>query len=213
MRRHAITLVAIVLTTNAHSAPARYTYVDGPLFGDIGSPGFEGFIPNLVGISGYFELSQAVGPNSVYQSEAHTPDTRNPVTAVWFSDGNTTISSLDQVSDWGFGFRTDEHGDIVEWGIGLSNQGQLFGQGIFRGMNTQFGFGAPSGTGQDQTRYCSFSPVNDSWMGCISITSQIVATTDANKGSWTTTIVPIPGAAWLMLSALGILGAIRARLR
>jgi hypothetical protein len=143
------------------------------------------------------------------------------------TDGTTTLTNetadisltcfLSACSDNSIHVATDENGNIIEWEFGVSVDstdglivGDLTGMSTIRQATSE-----PiiiGGTSMDHSAYLAF----DDGSGLDS-SGQIISgapTTNfgsAEAGTWTATVIPVPAAAWLFISALGLLGFRRKR--
>ncbi len=195
-RSAAITLALCFAAVTAQAAPVKYQY-QGPDF-TIGTSPVEG----LTNISGYFVLDDAIAPNTLFHAEGDRPELGAAPIALWFTDGVTTITSLSEVIDWGMWIETDGTGALSVWQVGLQKAGNG-PVGTFLNMNVDYNF--TPGSGFDQTHYCNITDPNS----CYSVGGRRVVTDTLNHGTWTITVVPIPAAAYLFGSALGVMGMMR----
>ena len=182
-------LAAIVLLASSASNAAqiyRYTYT--------GAPEYEMVLPGmpaeLTSISGYIDLA---GPLASDFSGAVDP------LAYSFTDGITTITESSGYLKTDFIFQTDIDGGMKYWFVHMDNVGAaLPGENYL--LST-----TPSG---ENTSYCGLT--------CDTIDDLGAFTTDFEGSGiaspyWTLTVVPIPAAAYLFVSGLGLLGWFRRR--
>ncbi|MGI9342496.1 MAG: hypothetical protein ACR2QV_06570 [Gammaproteobacteria bacterium] len=123
------------------------------------------------------------------------------------SDGNATITSLD--AGWNFPnplqVSTDGAGVIDSWNFVVWSD--TIGQ-VLTGELQQMRTRDFSGFVDDQTGYCQSNDGNDCTFSGL---ARVETFAPNHVGSWTVSPVPVPAAAWLFGSALGLLGWLRRR--
>jgi len=201
--------IAIVLYLFCMSAQAaRYEYVGNNFneFTDETPP--DGAYSSSMSVTGYFTIDGVLSPNTDYTHIfGGPPGELLDVSFFSFNDGRYTLATGDS-GIYGFWLSTDSNGDIATWDLTLLRdpfqEGDLGDQ--FPWLSTARSLG---GSGDGGTiAECLDATCGDGVSNYGLDRGWIVG----NPGSWTT-VVPVPAAAWLFGSALGLLGWVRARSR
>jgi len=202
-------LLALTLTVMSFSAtglPVRYTYT-----GNAFTIFEEGIPSGVTAISGYFEVAEPLGPNFGEDAGSAPGGTRVEPTAFMFTDGVSSITDSDLLRHSVIQIRTDGTGSPRTWLIrieqGAFNQGDYVGIGS---LNEEFQ--PPNPADFDRSSYCA---VDNSTGSCSDFPGGTFpansASNESAPGTWTITVIPLPAAAWLFGSALGLLVWIRRR--
>jgi hypothetical protein len=186
-------IVLCLVCVSANAATFRYTYTGNSFITYDYCDGINACPTELSRISGYFDVSSELAADTFY------PGTL-AMEGFSFTDGLSvsTDSSIDHLLN--FEIQTDSSGDIDSWFMifaAAGGQGTLLDAGDWMTMWSTWG--RPQFANQDVTRYCGY----DACAGVSLITNGV------QPGTWTMTAVPIPAAAWLFGSALGLLGWMR----
>jgi hypothetical protein len=179
------------------AAPVRYSY-SGNLF-----TSFEEGIPTgVTALSGFFVVSEALGPN--FGDEPGSPAGGAAVfpIAFEFADGLNSISDTDAIRFVSFSLRTDASGSPITWFIRIEKA--AFSQGDYVGigsLNEQSQFQLPD---FDRSSYCAMENPTGSCSSFSnpSVFPAISASNESSPGSWTIAVIPIPTVGFLFPSGL-----------
>lgn len=202
-------LLAFTLSLSSLSAlsmPVRYSYT-----GNAFTTFEEGVPPGVTAITGFFIVAETLGPNFGQDAGALPGGAPVEPTAFRFTDGVSSISDSESLRNSVIQMRTGESGNPTTWLIrieqGAFNQGDYVGIGS---LNEQFQF--PNPADFDRSSYCAVDNPTGSCSdfpdGTFPANS---ASNESSPGTWTITVIPIPAAAWLFGSALGLLGWLKRR--
>ena len=192
-------MLALVLSACCVSANSavRYSYV-GP---DFRGAGYQtALLPDgLTRIEGYFVLDVPLEANLTHA-------TLNPV-EYSFTDGLVTLdgSDPDYIALF-MSFDTDADGNITKWWVNIKRDYDLDASSIGTPEERHVYLESYGNIGLD-SNYADFAAYSSILNGSERVQA-LAWTTEEPSGVWTAT-VPIPAAAWLFGSALGILGWMR----